>query len=104
MLLTKVPHDENKAQLDERSFEQLLAAAYMLQQQRESIPFVSARPQPAMNEAERLAAIAEAQALVHGNQLRLQKDCSWLPNVLNASRAELARRSGSCEDRRPCAS
>jgi|SRR5882672_2701445 len=74
MLLTKVTGTmKTRAQLDERSFEQLLAAAYMLQQQRESIPFVSARPQPAMNEAERLAAIAEAQALVHGNQLRLQE-------------------------------
>jgi GAF domain-containing protein len=73
MLLTKVTSAmKTKAQLDERSFEQLLAAAYMLQQQREPIPFPPPRPQSAMNEAERLAAIAEAQAMVHGSQLRLQ--------------------------------
>jgi hypothetical protein len=73
MLLTKVTSAmKTRAQLDERSFEQLLAAAYMLQQQRESIPVPTARPQPALNEAERLAAIAEAQAMVHGSQLRLQ--------------------------------
>ncbi len=74
MLLTKVTGAmKTRAQLDERSFEQLLAAAYMLQQQRESIPLPSARRQPAMSEAERLAAIAEAQAMVHGSQLRLQE-------------------------------
>jgi hypothetical protein len=74
MLLTKVTSAmKTRAQLDERSFEQLLAAAYMLQQQRESIPLPPARRQPAMNEAERLAAIAEAQAMVHGSQLRLQE-------------------------------
>jgi hypothetical protein len=51
----------------------LLAAAYLLQQQRESIPLPTARRQPAMNEAERLEAIAEVQAMVHGSQLRLQE-------------------------------
>ena len=74
MLLTKVTSAmKTRAQLDERSFEQLLAAAYTLQQRRESIPYPSTRSQPALNEAERLAAIAEAQALVHGSQLRLQE-------------------------------
>jgi hypothetical protein len=74
MLLTKVTSTmKTRAQLDERSFEQLLAAAYMLQQQRESIPLPTALRPPAMNEAERLAAIAEAQAMVHGSQLRLQE-------------------------------
>jgi hypothetical protein len=63
---------KTRTQLDERSFEQLLAAAYMLQQRRESVPFISARPRAALSEAERLAAIAEAQAMVHGSQLRLQ--------------------------------
>jgi GAF domain-containing protein len=74
MLLTKVTSAmKTRAQLDEQAFEQLLAAAYLLQQQRESIPFPAPQRQPAMNEAERLAAIAEAQALVHGSQLRLQE-------------------------------
>ena len=74
MLLTKVTSAmKTRAQLDERSFEELLAAAYMLQQQREPYPFPSARPRPVLNEAERLAAIAEAQAAVHGSQLRLQE-------------------------------
>lgn len=74
MLLTKVTSAmKTRAQLDERSFEELLAAAYMLQQQREPVPFPSARPRPVLKEAERLAAIAEAQAAVHGSQLRLQE-------------------------------
>ena len=43
MLLTKVTSAmKTRAQLDERSFEQLLAAAYMLQQQREDIDAVLA--------------------------------------------------------------
>jgi hypothetical protein len=72
-LLTKVTSAmKTRTQLNERSFEELLAAAYLLQQRREPIPF-PARPEPALNEAERLAAIAEAQAKVHSGQLQLQE-------------------------------
>src|SRR5258706_5621502 len=76
MFLTKVTNAmKSRAPLDERSFEQLLAAAYLLQQQREPLPFPFAKQPlgPAMNEAERLAAIADAHAIVHGKQLRLQE-------------------------------
>src|SRR5450432_133698 len=74
MLLTKVTSAmETKTQLDERSFEQLLAAAYLLQQQREALASSAGASVPAMSEAARLSAIAEAQAMVHGSQLRLQE-------------------------------
>ena len=132
MLLTKVTSAmKTRTQLDERSFEQLLAAAYQLQQQqqREPLPFPSARQaavsafrsagnralspalyesafrdptadasavhdpaihdpailapainDPALNgqrgnrnEDQRLSALAEAHAIVHGKQLDLQQ-------------------------------
>ncbi len=73
-MLTRMP-------LDERSFEQLLAAAYLAQQQqqlhdlaRDPISVNSAsKYYPAMSEAERLAAIAEAHTIVHGTKLRVQQ-------------------------------
>jgi GAF domain len=58
--------------LDERSFEQLLAAAYLVQQRREASQFPAAKAHSVVNEAGRLSAIAEAQALVHGSHLILQ--------------------------------
>ena len=68
------------AQLDERSFEQLLAAAYLAQQRREPLPFPPQKQTPsraktgsAMDERERLAAIAEAHTIVHGNALTVQE-------------------------------
>jgi hypothetical protein len=67
---------KTRTQLDERSFEQLLAAAYLMQQQREPLRFASDRQaamNPAMDEAERLAAIAEAHTIVHGTKLRVQE-------------------------------
>jgi len=73
MLLTKVTSTmTTRARLDEEAFEQLLAAAYLLQQQRETLPFPSAKPPLVISEAERLAAIADVQAVVHGDRLRLQ--------------------------------
>lgn len=73
MLLTKVTCSmKTSAPLDERSFEQLLAAAYLLQQQREASRAPVAKPHSVLNQAQRLAAIAEAQSLVHGNHLILQ--------------------------------
>lgn len=88
MHLTKVTSlMRTRMQLDERSFEELLAAAYQLQQQREPLPFPPPRPailavphpagpslQPAQNnEDQRLAALAEAHAIVHGKQLSLEE-------------------------------
>ena len=73
MLLTKVTSTmKTRARLDEHAFEQLLAAAYLVQQRREGLPFPATKPPLAISEAERLAAIAEVQAIVHGNRLRLQ--------------------------------
>ena len=80
MLLTKVTSAmKTRAQLDERSFEQLLAAAYLAQQRREPLPFPAQKQMPirvragsAMDERERLAAIAEAHTIVHGNALTVQ--------------------------------
>src|SRR6266851_3461842 len=73
MLLTKVTSTmKTRARLDEHAFEQLLAAAYLVQQRREALPFPATKPPLAISEAERLAAIAEVQAIVHGNRLRLQ--------------------------------
>ena len=69
---------KSRTPLDERSFEQLLAAAYLVQQQREPLPFPSRQSATytaadrAMDEADRLAAIAEAHTIVHGNKLRVQ--------------------------------
>src|SRR5882757_3256268 len=73
MLLTKVTSTmKTRARLDEQAFEQLLAAAYLLQQQREALPFPTAKPRRVISEAERLAAIADVQAIVHGDRLGLQ--------------------------------
>jgi hypothetical protein len=63
---------KTRARLDEHGFEQLLAAAYLLQQQREALPFPTAKPPLAISEAERLAAIADVQAVVHADRLCLQ--------------------------------
>ena len=72
MPLTKVTSTmRTGTPLDARSFEQLLAAAYLAQQQREPLPFPSVRP--LRDEAERLAALAEAHTIVHGNKLRVQE-------------------------------
>ena len=72
MPLTKVTNAmRTRTPLDARSFEQLLAAAYLAQQQREPLPFPSVRP--LRDEAERLAALAEAHTIVHGNKLRVQE-------------------------------
>ena len=80
MSLTKVTTMKampTRMPLDERSFEQLLAAAYLAQQRRQ--PHViaasdsSAKSYPAMSEAERLTAIAEAHTIVHGTKLHVQQ-------------------------------
>lgn len=78
MPLTKVTSAINmktRTPLDARSFEQLLAAAYLAQQRLGPVPFPPSATStwPARDEAERLAAIAEAQTIVHGNKLRLQE-------------------------------
>jgi hypothetical protein len=59
---------KSRLRLDERSFEQLLAAAYVLQQQRAPL-----RVQPALDETARLAVIADTQTTVHGKKLSLQE-------------------------------
>jgi len=79
VVLTKVTSSMNSEPLvkplDAQSFEQLLAAAYRLQQQRRAPISLVAPPaaKSAMDEAGRLAAIAETHTVVQGSQLRLQE-------------------------------
>ena len=75
MPLTKVTSAmslKTRTPLDAHAFEQLLAAAYLAQQRLEPLPFPSSA-RPLRDEADRLAAIAEAHTIVHGNKLRLQE-------------------------------
>jgi GAF domain len=74
---------KQRTRLDERSFEQLLAAAYVLQQLRDTVPASSSSSttttstttmaHSTFDESARLAAIAETQTTVHGNKLGLQE-------------------------------
>lgn len=68
---------KNRPRLDEQSFEQLLAAAYVMQQQRDPLRAQSTTQpsfaQSSVDEAARLAVIADTQTAVHSKKLSLQE-------------------------------
>src|SRR5437868_6911852 len=76
---------QQKPLLDEESFQQLLAAAYVIQQHNESVPVEEIRP----SQTTTLAEIVEIQSLIQSHQLDLPAAMNLL-----ATRAQKLTREG----------